>query len=189
LGAYTLPIYAKRPRVGSGVGVEPVGGHQSAELVEGQQLRRSMTRFEPRDPDWESRVRRSFARQEFMEYLGVEIGHISPGETDLVLPFRRELMQQHDYFHGGATATIADSAAGYAALSLFPAGIGVLTAEFKINLLNPAIGDRIVAKGRVIKPGRTLTVSRSDVYATDNNRETHIATALVTLMSIDTLDD
>jgi len=148
-----------------------------------------MTRFEPRDPDWEDRVRGSFARQEFMEYLGVEIGHLSPGETDLVLPFRQELMQQHDYFHGGATATIADSAAGYAALSLFPPGIGVLTAEFKINLLNPAIGERLVARGRVIKPGRTLTVSRSDVYALNNNSETHIATALVTLMSIETLDD
>jgi len=148
-----------------------------------------MTRFEPRDPDWENRVRGSFARQEFMEYLGVEIGHLSPGETDLVLPFRQVLVQQHDYFHGGTTATIADSAAGYAALSLFPAGIGVLTAEFKINLLNPAIGDRLVARGRVVKPGRTLTVSRSDVYAINNHRETHIATALVTLMSIETLDD
>lgn len=148
-----------------------------------------MTRFEPRDPDWENRVRGSFARQEFMEYLGVEIGHLSPGETDLVLPFRQVLVQQHDYFHGGATATIADSAAGYAALSLFPAGIGVLTAEFKINLLNPAIGDRLVARGRVVKPGRTLTVSRSDVYAINDHRETHIATALVTLMSIETLDD
>jgi uncharacterized protein (TIGR00369 family) len=148
-----------------------------------------MTGFEPRDPLWENRVRASFARQAFMRFLGVEIGHLSPGETDLGLPFRQELMQQHDYFHGGATATIADSAAGYAALSLFPAGIGVLTAEFKINLLNPAIGDRLVARGRVIKPGRTLTVSRSDVYALSDNRETHIATALVTLMSIEALDD
>ena len=148
-----------------------------------------MPRFQTRDPDWEERVRRSFARQAFMEYLGVEIEYLSPGETDLALPFRRELMQQHDYFHGGATATIADSAAGYAALSLFPAGIGVLTAEFKINLLNPAVGDLLVARGRVIKPGRTLTVSRSDVYAFENDQETHIATALVTLMSIRTLDD
>ena len=148
-----------------------------------------MKRFEPRDPDWEGRVRASFSRQAFMKYLGVEIGHLSPGETDLVLPFRQDLMQQHDYFHGGVTATIADSAAGYAALSLFPAGIGVLTAEFKINLLNPAIGERLVARGRVIKPGRTLTVSKSDVYALNNNSEIHIATALVTLMSMETLDD
>ena len=148
-----------------------------------------MTRFEPRDPDWESRVRGSFAKQAFMTYLGVEIGHLSPGKADLVLPFRETLTQQHGYFHGGATATIADSAAGYAALSLFPAGIGVLTSEFKINLLNPAIGDRLIARGRVIKPGRTLTVSRSDVYAIDDNRKTHIATALVTLMSMESLDD
>lgn len=148
-----------------------------------------MTRFEPRDPNWDERVRASFARQAFMAYLGVEIGHLSPGETDLVLPFRRDLMQQHGYFHGGATATIADSAAGYAALSLFPFGIGVLTAEFKINLLNPAIGDRLVARGRVIRPGRSLTVSSSDVYAIHDDRETHVATALVTLMSMETLDD
>lgn len=150
---------------------------------------RDITRFEPRDPNWEDRVRGSFARQAFMEYLGVQIGHLSPGETDLVLPFRQDLMQQHDYFHGGATATIADSAAGYAALSLFPAGIGVLTAEFKINLLNPAVGERLVARGRVIKPGRTLTVSKSDVYALGDNSEIHVATALVTLMSIESLDD
>jgi uncharacterized protein (TIGR00369 family) len=148
-----------------------------------------MTRYEPRDPNWGKRVRASFARQGFMQYLGVEIGHLSPGQTDLILPYRETLTQQHGYFHGGATATIADSAAGYAALSLFPAGIGVLTSEFKINLLNPAIGDQLIARGRVIKPGRTLTVSRSDVYALDKNGEIHIATALVTLMSIESLDD
>jgi uncharacterized protein (TIGR00369 family) len=148
-----------------------------------------MTTFEPRDPDWDSRVRSSFARQAFMEHLGAMIGHLAPGEVDLILPFRQELMQQHDYFHGGATATIADSAAGYAALSLFPTGIGVLTAEFKINLLNPAMGERLVARGRVIKPGRNLTISRSDVYAVANDHETHVATALVTLMSMETLDD
>jgi uncharacterized protein (TIGR00369 family) len=148
-----------------------------------------MTTFEPRDPDWESRVRSSFARQAFMEHLGVVIGHLAPGEVDLILPFRRALTQQHRYFHGGAIATIADSAAGYAALSLFPSGLGILTTEFKINLLNPAIGDVLVAKGRVIKPGRTLTVSRSDVYAVASDTETHTATALVTLMSMETLDD
>ena len=98
-------------------------------------------------------------------------------------------MQQDGFVHAGVQATIADHTAGAAGASVLRSGQMVLTAEFKINLLNPAIGDRLVAKGRVIKPGRTLTVSRSDVYALDNNSETHIATALVTLMSIQSLDD
>lgn len=148
-----------------------------------------MSKFEPLDPDYESRVRASFARQAFMRTLGVEILHLAPGEVDLGLPHRPDLTQQHGYFHAGATATIADSAAGYAALSLYPKGTGVLTTEFKINLLRPAESDRLIARGRVIKPGRTLTICQSDVYGERNGREIHVATLLLSMICLEGLED
>lgn len=148
-----------------------------------------MSRFEPQDPDYDPRVRASFARQAFMRTLGVELLHLAPGEVDLGLQQRPDLTQQHGYFHAGVTATIADSAAGYAALSLYPKGTGVLTTEFKINLLRPAAGERLVARGRVIKPGRTLTICQSDVYGQDNGREAHVATLLLSMICLEGLDD
>lgn len=148
-----------------------------------------MPTFEPLDPDFEARVRASFARQAFMRTLGVEILHLAPGEVDLGLTYRPDLTQQHGYFHAGATATIADSAAGYAALTLYPKGTGVLTTEFKINLLRPAQGNRLVARGRVIKPGRTLTVCQSDVYGQHDGREAHVATLLLSMICLEGLAD
>jgi uncharacterized protein (TIGR00369 family) len=148
-----------------------------------------MSDHEPLDPEYEARVRGSFARQAFMRTLGVEMVHLAPGEADLAMPHRPQLTQQHGYFHAGATATIADSAAGYAALSLYPRGTGVLTVEFKINLLRPAEGERLIARGRVVKLGRTLTVCRSEVYGERDCRETHVATALFSMICRDGLDD
>lgn len=145
--------------------------------------------FKPRDPNWQARVRASFGRQPFMVHLGAEIGHLAPGEVDLGMAFRPELTQQHGFFHAGSTASIADSAAGYAALSLYPAGTGVLTTEYKINLLNPAKGDRLIARGRVIKPGRTLTVCRGDVYSVADGTETHVATALFSMICLEGMED
>ena len=148
-----------------------------------------MSRFEPLDPDYAARVRASFARQAFMSTLGVEILHLAPGEVDLGLLHRPELTQQHGYFHGGVTATIADSAAGYAALSLYPKGTRVLTTEFKINFLRPGEGGRLLARGRVVKPGKTLTICRSDVYGERNGRETHVATLLLSMICLEGLQD
>jgi len=148
-----------------------------------------MTTFEPLDPDYQTRVRASFARQAFMRTLGVELVHLAPGEVDLSVPFRADLTQQHGYFHAGVTATVADSAAGYAALSLYPKGTGVLTTEFKINLLRPAQGERLVARGRVVKPGRTLTICQSDVYAEKGGREAHVATLLLSMICLEGLED
>lgn len=145
--------------------------------------------FEPRCPGWEARVRASFARQPFMALIGAEIVELAPGAVDIALAHRPDLAQQHGFFHAGTTASIADSAAGYAALSLYPAGTGVLTTEFKINLINPARGERLVARGRVIKPGRTLTVCRSDVYGIADGAERHVATALLTMICLEGLDD
>jgi uncharacterized domain 1 len=148
-----------------------------------------MRNYEPADPDYETRVRESFARQAFMRTLGVELVHLAPGEVDLSVPFRADLTQQHGYFHAGVTASIADSAAGYAALSLYPKGTGVLTTEFKINLLRPAQGERLIARGRVIKSGRTLTICQSDVYAEAGGRESHVATLLLSMICLEGLQD
>ena len=147
-----------------------------------------MSKFEPRDPDFEPRVRASFARQDFMVTLGAGIIRLEPGEVDLAVDSKDGLYQQHGFFHAGVTSSIADSAAGYAALSLFPKGFGVLTSEFKINLLNPAMGPRIVAKGRVLKPGKLLCICQADVYG-GAACATHVATGLFTMVAREGFDD
>lgn len=148
-----------------------------------------MNNFVPKDPAYRERVERSVERQKFLSYLGISLAHLAPGEVDLTLPFSENLTQQHGFFHAGATTTLADTAAGYAALTLYPPGTGVLTTEFKMNLLNPGRGEKLVARGRVIKPGRTLTVCRADVYGIDKEDETHIATALLTMITLEGMDD
>lgn len=145
--------------------------------------------FEPRNPDYAARIRDSFARQDFMTHLGAELGEIAPGSVDIVLPFRDQLRQQHGFFHAGTTAAIADSAAGYAAFSLFDAESSVLTVEFKLNLLAPGDGERLIARGRVIKPGSRLTICRADVAALRDSAEKPVATALVTLMRMVGMSD
>ncbi len=119
----------------------------------------------PADPAYAERVRASFARQQVMTLLGAHLRAVDPGQTEIELPCRQELSQQHGFIHAGIVTTIADSACGYAALSLMPPGVGVLTIEFKVNLLNPAAGVRLVARGRVAKPGRTLMVCTAEVTA------------------------
>jgi len=149
-----------------------------------------MSGFTPRDPDWEARVRESFAAQAFMRHLGAQLAHVAPGAIDISLPLTPEVTQQHGFFHGGVTASIADSAAGYAGLSLFAPGSGILTAEFKLNLLNPARHETLVARGRVVKPGRTLTIAKADVFGVGGGKdEVHVATGLFTLMGVDGVTD
>ena len=113
----------------------------------------------------ERRCRESFARQAFVLHLGGAVESLAPGRASLRLPFRAELAQQHGFFHAGALTTLADTAAGYAAGTLMPRGSGVLTVEFKVNLLAPAVGERFVATGRVLRAGRTLTVCVGEVHA------------------------
>jgi uncharacterized protein (TIGR00369 family) len=138
--------------------------------------------FQAQDPDFEARVRASFARQGIMRLIGAELTRVAPGLATIELAHRPELTQQHGYFHAGMTATIADSSAGYAAYSLFPAESSVLTVEFKINLIAPADGERLVATGRVKKPGRTLTVCEFEVVALKDRRPTVCALGLETLI-------
>jgi uncharacterized protein (TIGR00369 family) len=142
-----------------------------------------MTRsFEPADADFAKRVRASFARQQVMGFIGARLTRVEPGLVEIELPFRRELTQQHGYFHAGITGTIADSAGGYAGYTLFPADSSVLTVEYKMNLLAPADGERLVATGRVVKSGRTLTICELAVVAVRNGKETACAHGLQTLM-------
>ena len=148
-----------------------------------------MSGLTPGTSEFEKRVLTSFGQQSFMTLIGAKISHVAAGEVDIDLPFRPDLVQQHGYFHAGCTSAIADSAGGYAAFSLFKPGFGVLTTEFKINLIAPGKGDRLVARGRVIKPGRTLTICKSDVVAIERESETLIATALLTMMQIEGLED
>jgi uncharacterized protein (TIGR00369 family) len=143
-----------------------------------------MSHFAPKNPDFADRVRDSFARQGAMALLGAEIVFLEAGLCDIAVDFRPEVSQQHGFFHGGIVATIADSAGGYAAFSLMPADATVLTVEYKINLLAPAQGTRLIARGRVAKPGRTLTVAHVDVVVVRDGVEHACATMLQTLMSM-----
>jgi len=120
---------------------------------------------EPQDPDYETKVRKSFARQSVMELFGARLTRVEPGLVEIELPYRADLTQQHGFLHAGVSTTIADSAGGYAAFSLMPPGSSVLAVEFKVNLLAPARGESFVARGRVVKPGRRLTVSEIEVEA------------------------
>jgi uncharacterized protein (TIGR00369 family) len=144
-----------------------------------------MNDLSPKDPSFEARVRGSFSKQGLMETLGAFIGSVAPGSVEIVLVPTPAVSQQHGFVHAGAVASIADSAAGYAALTLMPPGAGVLTAEFKINLLAPAIGDRIVARGKVVKAGRTLTLAQTDVFAEREGQEKLVAMLTATLMTIE----
>lgn len=140
-----------------------------------------------RDPeiaDYQARIRSSFAKQGLMRTLGATLGNISPGLVEIAIYPDPAISQQHGFVHGGAVSAIADSAAGYAALSLMPADTGVLTTEFKINLLAPAAGDRIVARGRVVKAGRTLTLAQTEVIAESGGQEKLIALLTATLIAV-----
>ncbi len=140
--------------------------------------------FEPADPAFESRVRTSFARQRFMATIGASVERVAPGEVDIRLPFRADLTQQHGFLHAAVMASIADSACGYAALTLMPAGAAVLTVEFKVNLLSPGKGEGVVARARVVRPGRTITVVTGDVFAMDGGEEKLVVTMLSTMMTV-----
>lgn len=143
------------------------------------------TQQEQASPEVRERILASFDRQGLMGHLGARITHIAPGRARIVLPARPEVSQQHGYVHAGATSAIADSAGGYAALTLYPENTEVLTVEYKINLLAPAVGDHIEAVGTVLKSGRTLTVCRLEVFGVQDGRRTLVANGQQTLIRVD----
>jgi uncharacterized protein (TIGR00369 family) len=138
----------------------------------------------PANPDYAARVRDSFARQGAMRTIGARLRAVEPGYCAIELEPSPAVSQQHGYVHAGIVAAIVDSAGGYAGFSLFPADASVLTVEFKLNLLAPASGTRIVAEGFVVKTGRTLTITRGEVHAESGRKRTLIALMQQTLMAM-----
>ena len=139
----------------------------------------------PLDPQFAARVRASFAKQKLMATIGATLETVEAGAVAIRLPFRDDLTQQHGFMHAGALASVADSACGYAALSLMPADAGVLSIEFKINMLSPAKGEWIVARGEVIRAGRKIMVCRADVYAMQSGDEKLVAAMQGTMMVVE----
>ena len=142
-----------------------------------------MTSLEPRDPDFEARIRASFDRQGLMAMLGARLARIAIGEVDIEAPFSETLTQQHGYLHAGAVTAIVDSACGYSALSLAPPGTEVLTIEYKVNFLAPAQGERFLARGRVVRAGKTVTVCSGEVAAITGSVEKPVAIMLATIIT------
>ena len=138
--------------------------------------------FTPKDPNFETRVRASFARQTAMATLGIEMTALAAGEIELRLPYAAAYTQQHGFVHGGVVGMIADSAAGYAAMTMAPDNASVLTVEYKMNLMAPADGEKLIARGKVVRPGRTLIVTQAEVVAVKGGKETLCALMQQTIM-------
>jgi uncharacterized protein (TIGR00369 family) len=148
-----------------------------------------MANFQPANPDFEARVRDSFERQNFMTTISATLGKVTAGETEITVPYAPGLCQQHGLFHGGVIGTIADNACGYAAFTLMPAENSVLTVEYKLNIMAPAEGEMLLARGRVVRPGRRVTVCQGDVYVVRDGVEKLCATALGTFISLANTSD
>ena len=136
----------------------------------------------PPDPAYATRVRESFDRQKAMQLIGARLAAIAPGACTIELPYREDLTQQHGYIHAGIVGAIVDSAGGYAGFTLFPVGASVLTVEYKLNLIAPAAGERLIAEASVVKPGRTLAITRGEVYAERGESRTLCAIMQQTLI-------
>ena len=145
--------------------------------------------FQPQDPHYEQRVRASFGRQQAMKTIGAFLSEIGPGRAVIELPYAEALTQQHGFLHAGMVATALDSACGYAAFTLMPHDCGILTIEYKINLVAPGKGQLFRMEGVVVKPGRTITVVEGRAYAIDEGKEKLIATMTATEMTITGRDD
>lgn len=145
--------------------------------------------YEVRDPDFAARVQDSFTRQQFMNTIGAELSAIDPGMAEITVGYREDLCQQHGFFHGGLVGTIADNACGYAAYSLMAATDSVLTVEYKVNLVAPASGERLISRARVVRAGRRITVCHADVFAWRDGGEHLCATALGTFMRLEDTSD
>jgi uncharacterized protein (TIGR00369 family) len=143
-----------------------------------------MPSFEPKNPDYREAATATFAAQPVMRTLGISIARLEPGEVDLVMDYAADLTQQNGFVHAGIITAGLDNACGIAAFTLVPAGAGVLTVEFKTNLLAPAKGKRFFFRAAVVKPGRTLTFCEARAFAEEDGRETLIATMTATMMAL-----
>jgi len=134
------------------------------------------------DPHFAERVRASFDRQNAMSLIRATLPVVEHGRTEIHLPHWSGVEQQHGFVHGGVVGMIADSAAGYAAMTMVPASASVLTVEFKMNLMSPADGEHLIARGKVVRPGRTLIITQAEVYAVKDGKETPCALMQQTIM-------
>lgn len=141
--------------------------------------------FSPKTRDFEQRVRASFCKQQVMSLIGAELATVVPGLVEISFPFRPDLTQQHGFLHAGVVTTIVDSACGYAAFTLMPAEAEVLTIEYKVNFIAPAKGEHFLACGRVVKPGRTISVCAGEVFAVFEGERKLIATISATMMTLE----
>ena len=137
------------------------------------------------DGEFESRVRASFARQRVMETIGARLARVAPGEVEIELAYDERLTQQTGFLHAGVVSAVLDSACGYAAYSLMEPGFEVLSIEFKVNLLAPAVGEKLVARASVVKAGRTITVCRADGWMVRDGGEVQVATMTGTMMKLE----
>jgi uncharacterized protein (TIGR00369 family) len=165
------------------------GDRLMVSLVSLNTLRPMSPAFQPRDPNFDERVRESFARQGLLATFAAELRSVEPGAVDIEVPFAPGLTQQDDFFHAGVAIAALDSACGYAALTLMTPGMRVLTVELKVNLLAPAVGDSLQAHGEVIRPGRNLTICRGDAYAVSGDGSKHVATILTTMTGVPEPED
>lgn len=140
------------------------------------------------DPDYQARVRQAFDGQPFMHFIGAEIAGLSPGACEIRLPWRADLTQHDGFFHGGVIGAIADNACGFSSYTAAGADQSILTVEYKLNLVSPGVGEALLARGRIVKPGRRLVIARADVFALRDGREKLVATSLSTLMLLDPSD-
>jgi len=143
----------------------------------------------PANTNFANEVRKSFARQSLMRLIGADLSLVEPGVVEIILRYRADLTQQNGYVHAGIVTAIADTACGYAAFTLMPAGSAVLSVEFKVNLLRPAAGETFLAHAEVIKPGKTLTVVRADVFALNGSKRTLVATMQGTMICLPTMPE
>jgi uncharacterized protein (TIGR00369 family) len=139
--------------------------------------------------DLHDRIAESFNRQQLLTTLGARLVRVEEGGVDIGLPFSNSICQQHGFAHAGAIATIADSACGYACLTRMPEGSAVMSVEFKINLLAPAVGERFIARARTVRVGRTIGVATARVVAqSDNTSEAVVALMQATMMRLEPRD-
>ncbi|HAA94763.1 MAG TPA: hypothetical protein DHW65_03555 [Dehalococcoidia bacterium] len=143
-----------------------------------------MPNFEPRDPDFEAKVRDSFGRQTAMQTLGAVMNRVSAGQVEIEMPYRAGLDQHQGVIHGGIVTAIIDTACSHAAYSLCAPGTNVSTMEYKVNFVTPARGERLVARGEVVRPGATVSVCKGDVIAYENGEAKLVATMLTTMMMV-----
>lgn len=148
-----------------------------------------MEKFEPLDPDFEQKVRSSFARQKFMAFIAAKLVRVEPGFCEIQVPYKEELTQQHGFFHAGIIGTIADNCGGYAGFSLMPKDTSVLSVEYKLNILSPGDGELLKGRGRVIKPGKNLVICSTEIFIYKNNIKKLCATSLMTLMTMHGVKD